>query len=243
MYGPEATWFGNWSGESRLLSTRHTNGSFCVAAMAIAGGSKISVSGLRVQNISVTALLFFICAANAKTVSMLRDAADLPSCFEAIALLAPLPDWCSLLRARIVGSDVPLIKLATKLLCSMAMQSFARRCAPAPTRVASKPKTELPFPAVRSFCIRSASMRHFTMAAYSSFSFASFKTGRISGSFFCFFAEVFFADGLGAGLVFVPGILPFCFLAVAAGLFFFLRGMSLIILPHDNFCFTEMFLL
>src|SRR6478672_9538339 len=123
MYGPDATWFGNWSGESRLLSTRHTSGSFCVAAMAIAAGSKIRVSGLRVQNISVTALSFFICAAKAKTVSMLRDVAELPWCGET-ELPAPLADSCSLLRARIECSGVPLIKLATKLLCSMAIQSL-----------------------------------------------------------------------------------------------------------------------
>jgi hypothetical protein len=44
-------------------------------------------------------------------------------------------------------------------------------------------------------------------------------------------------------LAFAREVLSFCFLAVGADLFFFLRGMSLIILPHENFCFAEMFLL
>ncbi|MBZ5494237.1 MAG: hypothetical protein LAO76_25205 [Acidobacteriia bacterium] len=78
---------------------------------------------------------------------------------------------------------------------------------------------------MRSFCIRSASIRHFTMVAYSSFSFSAFRTGGIS-AVFCFFATVFFAEGLRKDWDFALELLPLCFLAMATDLFFFLRGMG-----------------
>jgi len=64
------------------------------------------------------------------------------------------------------------------------------------------------------------------------FSLSEFRTGRTSLSGFRFFAAALRAD-----LDFTVE-LPFCFWAVAAGFFFFLRGMSETILPHENFWFA-----
>jgi hypothetical protein len=81
-------------------------------------------------------------------------------------------------------------------------------------------------------------MRHFSIVAYISFSLSEFRTGWTSVSGFRFFAGT-----LRAALDFALERLPFCFLAVATDLFFFSRGMSETILPHENFWFAEMFLL
>ena len=164
---------------------------------------------MRTKHQHYSVVLPFISAANAKTVSMLRAMVVSPSRGEETVL--PVPSQfgvlCCAQKSR--DSGVPLIKLATKLLCSMAIQSFARRCAPAPTSVASKPRTELIRCALTLHPLRQhAALYHGGVKLFQLFSIQNWQDFWFGFFLFC---GSLFRRRLAPGVDFALELLPFVF--------------------------------
>ena len=139
---------------------------------------------------------------------MVRAVTSLPSCLKA-DLPEPLPFWCSLLRARIECSGVPLIKLATELLCSRAMQSLAedeRRRRPEWPQSQELNRSDF-FPEVNALHTfrQHAALHHRRVEL---FEFFSVQNRQDFDFGFCFFGGALRAD-----LDFTPELLPLRFLA------------------------------